>query len=125
MMAAIFTLIRFRYLANPVGSTAAAGISFTASGGITISRVAFVAFPLSFAILAFFSLISSRWRLAGLYMVLTVDSVIIAVRILGFWPDHSTAGAPLLIPEVLLTLSIVAIRVESVWLERQQKNLEV
>ena len=47
-------------------------------------------------------------------MVLTVDSVVMAVRIVGFWLDHSITSAPLLAPEaVLLTLSIIAIRLES------------
>jgi len=120
MMTVIFTLISFRYLAHPVRSAAEVGISFSAPGGITIARVGFAAFPLALAILAFTSLISARWRLAGLYMVLTVDSVVMAVRILGFWLDHSTASAPLLAPEaVLLTLSLLAIRLESARLLRE------
>jgi hypothetical protein len=120
MMAVIFTLISFRYLAHPVRTAAEAGINFTSQSGITIARVGFSAFPLSLAILAFASLFSARWRLAGLYMVLTVDSVVMAVRILGFWLDHSTASAPLLAPEtVLLTLSIVAIHLESARLRRE------
>jgi hypothetical protein len=120
MMTIIFTLISFRYLAHPVSSAAEVGISFTAPGGITIARVGFAAFPLALASLAFTSLISARWRLAGLYMVLTVDSVVMAVRILGFWLDHSTASARLLAPEtVLLILSLLAIRLESARLRRE------
>lgn len=115
MFTAIFTMISLRYLVNPVHYAGAAGISFTSSSGITIARVGFAALPLSFAILALFSLFSTRWRLGGLYMVLTVDSVVMAVRILGFQLDHSTASARLLIPETfLLILTIVAIRLESV-----------
>lgn len=121
MMTVIFTLISFRFLVHPVRSAAEVGISFTTPGAITIARVAFAAFPLALAILAFSSLISARWRLAGLYMVLIVDSVVMVVRVLGFGLDHSTASAPLLAPEaVLLALSIVAIRLESAWLRRQQ-----
>ena len=74
-----------------------------------MARVGFAALPLSFAILALVSLFSSRWRLGGLYMLLTVDSVVMAVRILAFQLDHSTATARLLIPEtVLLILLVVA-----------------
>ena len=121
MMTVIFTLISFRFFVHRVRSAAQAGISFTAPGGITIAQVAFAAFSLALAILAFSSLISMRWRLAGLYMVLTVDSVVMAIRIFGSWRDHSTASAPLLAPEaVLLGLSILAIRLESAWLLRQQ-----
>ena len=114
MFTFIFTMISLRYLVNPVHYAAVAGISFTSANGITIARVGFAALPLSFAILALISLLSTRWRLGGLYMVLTVDSVVMAVRILGFSLDHSTASARLLIPEtILLILTIVAIRLES------------
>ena len=114
MVTVIFTLISIRYLFDPVRAAAAAGISFTSPGGITIARVGFAAFPLTFAILAFSCLISTRRLLAGLYMVLTLDSVVIAVRILGMALAHSTESARLLIPEfVLLTLSLNAIRLES------------
>jgi len=114
MMMIIFALLGGRYLINPVHSAAVTGIGFTAPGGVTIARVGFGALPLSIAILAFISLRSARWRLAGLYMVLTVDGVVIAVRLLGFLLDHSAASAPLLIPEaLLLALSMIAIRLES------------
>ncbi|HLW52259.1 MAG TPA: hypothetical protein VKW06_05410 [Candidatus Angelobacter sp.] len=113
MMGAIFTMIGLRNLVYTVRSAAEAGISFTSQSGITIARIGFGAFPLALAVLALGSLIYKRWRLAGLYMVLIVDSLATAVRILSFWLDHSTASAPLLIPEfVLLCLSIIAIRLE-------------
>jgi len=119
MFTAIFILISFRYLVHPVHYAAEAGISFTSPGGITIARVGFAAFPLSFAILALTALLSTRWRLGGLYMVLTVDCAVMAVRIVGFQLDHSTASARLLVPEaVLLILAVVAIRLESAWLRR-------
>jgi len=119
MFTAIFIMISFRYLVHPVHYAAEAGISFTSPGGITIARVGFAAFPLSFAILALTALLSTRWRLGGLYMVLTVDCAVMAVRIVGFQLDHSTASARLLVPEaVLLILAVVAIRLESAWLRR-------
>ena len=120
MFTFIFTMISLRYLVNPVHYAALAGISFTSPGGITIARVGFAAFPLSFAVLALITLLSGRWRLGGLYMVLIVNSVVMAVRILGFQLDHSTASAHLLIPETfLLILTIVAIRLESATLQRR------
>ena len=119
MFTAIFIMISFRYLVHPVHYAAEAGISFTSPDGITIARVGFAAFPLSFAILALTALLSTRWRLGGLYMVLTVDCAVMAVRIVGFQLDHSTASARLLVPEaVLLILAVVAIRLESAWLRR-------
>jgi hypothetical protein len=114
MVTVIFTLISVRYLANPVQGAAAAGISFTSPGGITSARVGFAGFPLAFAILTVICLVSERRLLAGLYMVLTLDTVVIGVRIFGLILDHSAAeSARLLLPEgVLLTLSIIAIHLE-------------
>ena len=124
MMTIIFTMISFRYLLDPVHAASAAGISFTSPGGITVARIGFAGFPLSFAIIALSSLIFPRRLLAGLYMVLTVASVIIAVRILGISLDHSASEtAGLLAPEVvLLTLSVIAIRLESGRLRQEAKS---
>lgn len=123
MMTVIFTLISFRNLVQPVRSAAEAGISFTSQSGITIARIGFGAFPLALAILAFASVVSARWLLAGLYMVLTVDGVVIVVRLLGFWFDHSTATVGLLVPEFfLLALSINAIRLESSFLRAEMQD---
>jgi hypothetical protein len=115
MATVIFTMISFRYLSNPVRAAGAVGISFTSPGGITVARVGFAGFPLALAILAVSCLISTRRLLAGLYMVFTVVAVVTAVRLLGIALDHSASeSARLLAPEaVLLTLSVIAIRLES------------
>jgi hypothetical protein len=114
MMTVIFTMISARYLANPVHSAAIQGIAFTTPGGVTVARIGFGAFPLALAILAFGCLISARRLLAGLYMVFTVISVLIAIRLAGIVLDHSAhEAARLLAPEfVLLTLSVIALRLE-------------
>src|SRR6266581_3490097 len=65
MVTIIFTLISLRYLSDPIRAATAAGVSFTSPGGITVARVGFGAFPLSFAILAFSCLVSTRRLLAG------------------------------------------------------------
>jgi hypothetical protein len=115
MMTVVFTLISFRYLSDTVGAAAAVGIDLASPGGITTARVGFGAFPLAFAILAFVSLVSARWRLAGLYMVLTIDSIAMAVRACSIITVHSAASARLFGPEaVLFILSLFAIRLESV-----------
>src|SRR2546422_11378673 len=72
MMTVIFALISFKYLSDPVGAAATAGIGFSSPRGITIGRVGFAAFPLSFANLAPASLASLPLRLAVLHMVFTV-----------------------------------------------------
>ena len=115
MATVIFTMISFRYLSNPVRAAGAVGISFTSPGGITVARVGFAGFPLALAILAVSCLVSTRRLLPGLYMVFTVVAVVTAVRLLGIALDHSAGeSARLLAPEAfLLTLSVIAIRLES------------
>lgn len=115
IMAVIFTMISARYLVNPVHSAAIQGIAFTTPGGVTVARIGFGAFPLALAILAFGCLISARRLLAGLYMVFTVISVVITIRLAGILVDNSAhEAARLLAPEfVLLTLSVIALRLES------------
>jgi hypothetical protein len=111
MVSVIFTLIGLRYLIDPQHAAAAAGISFSSPGGITVARVGFGAFPIVIAILAFACLISSRWLLPGLYMVFTLATVVIAVRLFSMVVDHSAESARLLAPEtILLTLSVLGIR---------------
>lgn len=114
MVTFIFTMVSSRYLLHPVPTASAAGISFNTPGGVTVARIGFAAFPLSFAILAFTCLIATRRLLAGLYMVLTVIGVVTAIRILGIVLDHSASeAARLLVPEfVLLGLSVIAIRLQ-------------
>lgn len=120
MLTGIFTLISVRYLLRPVQEAAAVGITFSSPGGITVARVGFAGFPLAFSILALACLVSSRRLLAGLYMALTLDSVVMAVRAIGILLDHSTQSAHLFIPEaVLLILSLIAIRLEAA---RQQRE---
>lgn len=114
MVTVIFTIIGIRGLVNPVTALSSRGIAFNSAGGVTMGRVGFGAFPLTFAILAASCLISPRRLLSGLYMALTLVTVVIAVRLFGIASDHSASqSARLLIPEmVLLTLSVNAIRME-------------
>lgn len=115
MVTFIFTFISLRYLVNPIREASALGIAFTSPGGLTTARIGFAAFPLSIAAFAFSCLVSSRRLLAGLYMVLTVDSVVIAMRFYGILVDHSANYRIFLfIPEaVLFALTLLAIRLET------------
>jgi hypothetical protein len=121
LMTVIFSLIGSRYLFAPENAAIAAGISFSSPGGITVVRVGLAGFPLALAILGFTCLLSARRLLAGLYMVLVVISVVIAVRIFGMLMVHSTESARLLMPEtVLLILSLNAVRLE--WAVQREKK---
>ena len=115
MVSIVFVLISLRYLIDPVRAAAAAGMAFTSPGGITMARVGFAAFPLSFAVLAVSCLVSTRRVRTGLYIVLTVVLVVIAVRVVGIMLDHSASeSARLLAPEaVLVALSVLGIRLDA------------
>lgn len=114
IVAVVFTLISIRYLSNPVRAAASEGISFASPGGVTAARIGFAAFPLAFALIAFFCLLSTRRLLTGLYVILTVVATGTAVRVSGILLDHSAhEGGRLLVPEfVLLILFVAAIRLE-------------
>ena len=124
MVTFIFTMIGLRYLMDPVKAASAAGIAFTSPGGVTVARVGFAAFPLTFAVIAASCLLSTRRVLSGLYIVLALVGIVIAVRLLGMALEHSAETAKLLVPEVVLaTLSLVGIRLERARRRREQPAL--
>jgi hypothetical protein len=120
---AIFTAISTRFLLDPVHSAAARGIVFSSNAGITVARVGFGAFPLAFAIILLTCLVSRRRILLGIYMVLTIDAVALAVRTIGMVIDNSVKeNIPVLAPEIaLLIVSVIALNVE---LRRRKKETE-
>jgi hypothetical protein len=124
MVTVIFTLISFRYLTALRKTAAAVGIAFTSPDGITVARVGFAAFPLVFAVLALACLVSERRVLIGLYMVLTLATIVFVVRTFGIIVDHSgSPNARLLVPEALLVgISLLGIRLARA--KRRQHNSE-
>jgi hypothetical protein len=117
----VLVLIAARYLINPAQSAAAAGISFTSPGGITVARVGFAAFPLAFAAFFLSCLFSQHRVLTGLRTELILLGNVIGVRLLGMALAHSTETAKLLVPElVMAALCTFAIRLETNRREREQ-----
>ncbi|MBV8475528.1 MAG: hypothetical protein JOZ36_02590 [Acidobacteria bacterium] len=113
-LTAILSMIALRYLITPVQSAAAAGISFTSPGGITVARIGFAGFPLGFVALFLTSLFSRHRLLSGLRTELLLLAIVIGVRVLAMALAHSSETAVLLIPEaVLAVLCTFAIRLES------------
>ena len=110
----IFTAISAKFILDPVHSAAARGVLFSTGEGITVGRVGFGAFPLTFAIITLSCLISKRRILGGLYMLLALVSVVLVVRVAGMFVDNSVKeNVHVLIPEiVLLVVSLIAITVE-------------
>ncbi|HZI55371.1 MAG TPA: hypothetical protein VFF39_01285 [Verrucomicrobiae bacterium] len=110
----IFTAISSKFLIDPVHTAAERGIIFASGVGITIGRIGFGAFPLAFAIITLSCLISKQRLLAGIYIVLTVVTIALLVRVAGMIADNSVKESMrVLIPEiVLMVISVVALSVE-------------
>lgn len=83
----LFAMIAVRGVIDPVGSSAVHQITFGSSEGVTVARVGFGGFPLTFAFMLFFCLLSSRRLLAGLWTLLLVAVVVTVVRVLGIVLD--------------------------------------
>ena len=111
---ALFIMISLKYLSNPVHVAAADGISLGSGMAITRLRIGFGAFPLGFAIILLFCLVSRARLLAGLGIVATLDFVILIVRLLSIPVDHSLQqNLPLVRAEaVLLLLCLAGITIE-------------
>lgn len=83
----LFAMIALRSLLDPVGSSAAHQITFGSGEGVTVARVGFGGFPLAFALMLLFCLLSARRLFAGLSMLVLVAVVVTAARVLGIAID--------------------------------------
>src|SRR5215471_18936249 len=105
VVAALFSLISFKFILDPHAAAAASGITIEPGVGYTNTRAGFGGFPLGFALILLFCLFSSRWLLAALASIATVATVILAVRILGAAEDHTfTESLHLLAPEAAIAV---------------------
>jgi len=85
----IFTLIATRYLAHPVASAAAQGITLNPGLGVTIARVGLGGFPLGCSIFLATCLVSRRRLLTGLTFVAILVTVVLLVRVFGMQADST------------------------------------
>jgi hypothetical protein len=112
--AGLFTAISLKFILDPQGSAAASGITIEPGLAYTSTRTGFGGFPLGFALILLFCLLSSRRLLAGLAFIATVTAVILLVRVYAAAADNTfAASAYLLAPEIVIT----TISLLGVWLE--------
>jgi Domain of unknown function (DUF4345) len=111
----IFATIGLRYIADPVGASAATGVTLTSPLASTVTRIGFGAFPLGFAIFNVWCLLSRARLRTGVGLVVTVVTTAIAVRLLSLVIDGAAAeSVRLFIPEgAMLTLAITGLSLES------------
>jgi peptidoglycan/LPS O-acetylase OafA/YrhL len=113
-VASLFALISLKFVLDPRQAAASAGIMPDTAVGFTNLRAGFGGFPLGFAAILGFCLLSTRRHLAALASIAMVVAVILAVRIYGAAQDGTYAeSAHLLIPEtVILLVALLGMLVE-------------
>ena len=114
LAAALFMLIGFRYLSDPVNKAAADSISLGSVMAISRVRVGFGGFPLALSLILFGCLLSSRRLLIGLGVLATTVAVVTAARLIGIALDGPAEEAVRLmrVEIVLLALSLAALFLE-------------
>ena len=102
-VAALFAMISFKFVLDPLHAAANSGITIEPGLGYTNTRAGFGGFPLGFAAILVFCLFSSRRLLAALASIATVAGVILTVRLYGAQQDATfLQSAHLLIPEAAI-----------------------
>jgi|GEM_PF-2013727 len=114
----LFSLIALRQIADPIGASAPHQIALGSSDAITIMRVTGGPF-LGLALVLAACIASERRLLTGLGVLVTVNAVVTAVRIMGLTVDGpGPFTLRVLKPEVLLVvLSSIALLLE--WRRRR------
>jgi hypothetical protein len=107
----VFTRIGFRFIPDPHPAAAAAGIVLNSPLATAMVRIGLGGFPLALAIVTLACLISTHRHVIGVWVVMTVITTAIVVRLVGVVMDGAAPeGVRLFIPEgVLLTLCVTSL----------------
>jgi len=124
LAAALFFLIGFKYLGDPVDKAASDSIILGSVMAISRVRVGFGGFPLALSLILLGCLASPRRLLSGLSVLATTVTVITAARLLGIAVDGAAPEALRLlhVETVLLALSVASIFLERARLRRLEGN---
>jgi len=120
---ALFFLIGFRYLGDPVNKAAADSIVLRSVMAISRVRVGFGGFPLALSFILLGCLLSPKRVLTGLAVLATAVGVLTAARLVGIAIDGPAEEAMKLlrVEIVMLTLSVAAILLERARLRRAER----
>jgi hypothetical protein len=107
----IFSGIGLRFIGNPQSAAAGRGIVLNSPMALTTLRIGLGGFPLALAIVTLACLISTHRHVIGVWVVMTVITTAIVVRLVGVVMDGAAPeGVRLFIPEgVLLTLCVTSL----------------
>ena len=117
--AALFLMIGWKYLSNPVAVAAGSGMALDTPAAVTDMR-AYGATFLAVAVVILASLIDRRRLLLGFAFVAIVVGLVTAARLLGVFVDGAAAETRFkLVPELmLLTLAVAGLFLERARLKR-------
>lgn len=120
---ALFFLIGFKYLGDPVNKAASDSIALGSVMAISRVRVGFGGFPLALSFILLGCLLSSKRVLTGLAVLATTVAVITVARLVGIAIDGPAEEAVRLLSVeiVLLALSVAAIFLERARLRRAER----
>jgi hypothetical protein len=118
--AVLFTMIGFRGLFDPVGSSKAHEIVLGSPAGVTVARVGFGGFPLAFALVLLGCLVGGRRLATGLLILMVVAIVVTAARLLGLVLD---GPAPFTLHVLKPELALVAASTTAFLFERRRRRL--
>lgn len=123
-VAALFMMIAVKFILDPQGSAAASGLSINSPLGSTNVRAGFGGFPLGFALILIFCLLSTRRLLPALVAITVVSAVILVVRLYGAQKDGTVAlSAHLLAPEAaILVFAALGVLMEKRRLRQGQRE---
>jgi hypothetical protein len=110
----LFTVIGLKFVLDPVHAAAGSGLSLASAVGYTNARAGIGGFPLGIAAILAFCLLSRRRHLMGLAFIVTVASVILAIRLYSVALDGTFAESLRIIaPEAaILAIALFTLRLE-------------
>ena len=123
---ALFFLIGFKYLGDPVDKAASDSIILGSVMAISRVRVGFGGFPLALSCILLGCLLSSKRLLTGLYVLATTVAVITAARLVGIAVDGPAEEALKLlrVEVILLAFSVASVFLERARLRRLERSKE-
>jgi hypothetical protein len=116
----LFSAIAFRNLVDPVSAGAEHAITLGSAAGVTVARVGFGGFPLSFAIILATCLVAERRLLAGVGFLAIVAIVVTAARLVGLVLD---GPAPFTLHVLKPEVGLIVASTVAYMLERRRRRL--
>jgi hypothetical protein len=120
-VAVLFTRIGLRFITDPLQAAANSGFSLDSAIGYTNARAGMGGFPLSFAAILWFSLLSSRRLRQALALIATVAGAILTIRLYSVVQDGTLSqSVHILIPEV----AILGISLAVLWMDGRRREAQ-